>query len=164
MSTVPEVVTEEVRSPSILSLAVAPGSVKISPRVRLIVEEPVNVIIGGTSKLTTIILIMEEKLPSLSVTEYTMVYVPAVEVSNIPEIATEEVRSPSVASVAVTPGSMKTPPISISIIAVPVSVITGGKFEIVSGNSKRASDKVRLKQLLSINIKTKNQDLFILLI
>ena len=47
VSTEPEVVIEEVRSPSTLSVAVAPGSVKVSPTVRLMVEEPVNVITGA---------------------------------------------------------------------------------------------------------------------
>ena len=47
VSTEPEVVIEEVRSPSTLSVAVAPGSVKVSPTVRLIVEEPVKVITGA---------------------------------------------------------------------------------------------------------------------
>ena len=47
VSTVPEVVIDEVRSPSTSSVAVAPGSVKVSPTVRLMVEEPVSVITGG---------------------------------------------------------------------------------------------------------------------
>ena len=42
----PEVVIDEVMFPSTLSVAVAPGSVKVSPTVILIVEEPVNVITG----------------------------------------------------------------------------------------------------------------------
>ena len=46
VSTEPEVVIDEVRSPSTPSVAVAPGSVKVSPTVKLIVEEPVNVITG----------------------------------------------------------------------------------------------------------------------
>ena len=45
--TVPEVVIEEVIFPSTSSVAVAPGSVKVSPIVRLMVEEPVKVITGG---------------------------------------------------------------------------------------------------------------------
>ena len=45
--TVPEVVIEEVRSPSTSSVAVAPESVKVSPTVKLMVEEPVNVITGA---------------------------------------------------------------------------------------------------------------------
>ena len=44
--TVPEVVIDEVMFPSTLSVAVAPGSEKVSPTVRFIVEEPVNVITG----------------------------------------------------------------------------------------------------------------------
>ena len=46
MSTVPEVIIEDVRSPSILSVAVAPGSVKVFPMVSSIVDDPVNVIAG----------------------------------------------------------------------------------------------------------------------
>ena len=49
--TVPEVVIEEVKSPSTSSVAVAPGSVKVAPRGRLIVEEPVKVITGFVDEL-----------------------------------------------------------------------------------------------------------------
>ena len=45
--TEPEVVIDDVISPSTLSVAVAPGSVKVSPTVKLMVEEPVNDIIGA---------------------------------------------------------------------------------------------------------------------
>ena len=47
MSTIPLAVIESVTSPSTSSLAVTPGSVKVSPTVRLIVEEPNNEITGG---------------------------------------------------------------------------------------------------------------------
>ena len=47
MSTVPEDVIVEVKSPSILSEAVAPGSVNVSPTSKLIVEEPTSDITGG---------------------------------------------------------------------------------------------------------------------
>ena len=47
VSTVPEVVIEEVKSPSTSSVAVAPGSVNVSPTVRFIVEEPTKVIVGS---------------------------------------------------------------------------------------------------------------------
>ena len=61
-------VIEEVRSPSKSSVAVAPGSVKVSPTKRIIVEEPVRVIVGGKSKLTTTVLIIETELPAASET------------------------------------------------------------------------------------------------
>ena len=47
VSTAPEDVIEEVRSPSTSSVAVAPGSVKVSPTVRLMLEEPIMVIAGA---------------------------------------------------------------------------------------------------------------------
>ena len=47
MSTVPEVIIEDVISPSILSVAVAPGSVKVLSNLILIVDEPTNEIVGG---------------------------------------------------------------------------------------------------------------------
>ena len=47
VSTEPETDIELVKSPSTSSVAVAPGSVKVSPTVRLMVEEPVSVITGG---------------------------------------------------------------------------------------------------------------------
>ena len=46
MSTVPDTVTELVISPSKLSVAVALGSVHVSPIFKVIVEEPFNVITG----------------------------------------------------------------------------------------------------------------------
>ena len=59
---------EEVRSPSISSLAVAPGSIKVTPVERLTVEDPVSVITGDVESLTTTVLIIEAELPELSVT------------------------------------------------------------------------------------------------
>ena len=47
MLTVDVLVIEEVRSPSTLSVAVAPGSVKVSPTVSSIIVEPVKVITGA---------------------------------------------------------------------------------------------------------------------
>ena len=47
VSTEPEVDIDDVIFPSTLSEAVAPGSVKVSPTLILIVEEPVNVITGA---------------------------------------------------------------------------------------------------------------------
>ena len=47
VSTEPEIDIDEVMFPSTLSEAVAPGSVKVSPTLILIVEEPVNVITGA---------------------------------------------------------------------------------------------------------------------
>ena len=69
---VPEVVIDEVIFPSTLSDAVAPGSVNVSPTVRLMVEEPVNVIDGAVVSgdvFTTTSLDTEAKLPELSLTE-----------------------------------------------------------------------------------------------
>jgi hypothetical protein len=53
--------------------------VKVSPTVKLIVEEPVKVIVGGVvsgSGLIITVLVTETKLFPLSETEYTKVYVP----------------------------------------------------------------------------------------
>ena len=47
MSTVDVLVIEEVRSPSTLSVAVAPGSVKVSPTDSSITIEPIKVILGA---------------------------------------------------------------------------------------------------------------------
>jgi hypothetical protein len=47
VSTEPDIDIDDVIFPSTSSVAVAPGSVKVSPTVRLMVEEPVNVITGG---------------------------------------------------------------------------------------------------------------------
>ena len=47
MSTEPEIDIDDVIFPSTLSEAVAPGSVQVSPTIRLMVEEPVKVITGG---------------------------------------------------------------------------------------------------------------------
>ena len=58
---------------------------------------------------------------------YKIAYSPATEVSTVPELVIEEVRSPSTASVAVAPGSVKVSPTVSSITDEPVKVITGGK-------------------------------------
>ena len=47
MLTVPDVVIDEVRFPSILSEAVAPESVKLAPTIIVIDAAPVSVITGG---------------------------------------------------------------------------------------------------------------------
>ena len=47
MLTVDVLVIEEVRSPSTLSVAVAPWSVKVSPTVSSITVEPIKVITGA---------------------------------------------------------------------------------------------------------------------
>ena len=127
-------VMEEVRSPSTSSTAVAPGSVKVSPNRRIIVEEPVRVIVGGKSKLTTTVLVIEEELPAASETEYSIVYVPSVAVSTVPEDVIEEVKSPSTLSEAVAPGSVKVSPTSKLIVEEPTSEITGGKDVSVSSS------------------------------
>ena len=68
----PEVVIDDVIFPSTLSEAVAPGSVNVSPTVRFIVEDPVNVIDGAVVSggvFTTTSLDTEAELSELSVTE-----------------------------------------------------------------------------------------------
>ena len=114
VSTEPAAVIEEVIFPSTLSVAVAPGFVNVAPRLRLIVEEPVNVITGAVVSggvFITTILVTEAELPSLSETEYTIVYVPANEVSTEPAAVIEEVIFPSTSSVAVAPGSVNVAPV-----------------------------------------------------
>ena len=69
MSTVPDVVIDKVRSPSILSVAVAPGSKKESPGENLKVEEPVRVITGGVVSFTITVLTIEDELPVVSDTK-----------------------------------------------------------------------------------------------
>ena len=72
MSTVPELVIEEVRSPSTLSVAVAPGSVKVSPTDSSITIEPIKVITGAVVSggvFTTTSLSTKAELSELSITE-----------------------------------------------------------------------------------------------
>ena len=112
-STDPEITIEEVRLPSILSLAVAPGSVKLLPTVMVIDDAPFNDIVGGVVSgggFTRTVLEIEVVLFALSDTLYSIVYVPAVEVSTVPEIVIEEVISPSTSSDAVAPGSVNVYP------------------------------------------------------
>ena len=89
MSTEPEIDIDDVIFPSISSVAVAPGSVKVSPTVRLMVEEPVKVITGGVvsaAALTIIVLsTCVAAFPAASETLYDIIYVPAVDISNVPE-------------------------------------------------------------------------------
>jgi len=111
-SAVPEVVIEEVISPSILSVAVAPGSVKAVPNSIVIVASPINDITGAIVSSTVMVLVAEAELSEESKTVYTMVYVPSIEVSTVPEVVIEEVISPSSSSSAVAPGSVKVTPAS----------------------------------------------------
>ena len=110
VSTEPEIDIDDVIFPSTASVAVAPGSVKVSPTVRLMVEEPVKVITGAVvsaATLTiTVLVTTVAALPAASETLYDIVYVPAVDVSTEPEVVIEEVRSPSTSSVAVAPASV----------------------------------------------------------
>ena len=71
-STVAEIIIEEVKSPSSSSKAVAPGSTKISPNKRLIVEFPINEIRGAVVSVTRIVLVTEDELPEASATVYSI--------------------------------------------------------------------------------------------
>ena len=65
----PEVVIEEVKSPSTSSVAVAPGSVQFVPTATLIIDAPVNVIDGGvvsSGEFTITVLVVETILLALS--------------------------------------------------------------------------------------------------
>jgi hypothetical protein len=104
----------------------------VSPTKRLIVAEPGKVIVGGKSKLTITVLDTEAILPSASETEYTIVYVPSVAVLTVPEDVREEVKSPSILSEAVAPGSVNVLPNSIFIIDSQTREIPGGKEVSVS--------------------------------
>ena len=84
VSTDPDVVIEEVSVPSTASEALAPGSEKLSPTVRLIVCEPVSEIVGGVvsdellfvddeAALTITVLVIEAELPAASETLYVSV-------------------------------------------------------------------------------------------
>ena len=109
VSTVPEVVIEAVRSPSTSSVAVAPRSIQLSPKVICREEGPFNVITGGVAsgiELTITVLVTDTKLFPLSKTEYTSVYVPVLETSTVPEVVIEAVISPSSWSVAIHPSSV----------------------------------------------------------
>ena len=69
--TVPEVVIDDVIIPSTSSVAVAPGSIKVSPTVRLIDDSQVNIIIGGVLSggvLTAMVLVTDAVLFPVSVT------------------------------------------------------------------------------------------------
>ena len=69
--TVPEVVIDDVIIPSKSSVAVAPGSIKVSPTVRLIDDSQVNIIIGGVLSggvLTAMVLVTDAVLFPVSVT------------------------------------------------------------------------------------------------
>ena len=152
MSSVPEVIIEEVMSPSILSVAVAPGSAKVSPTVRLMVEEPVKVIVGGVvsgSGLTITVLIVETELPAASVTEYSMVYVPSVDVSTVPEEVIEEVMPPSILSSAIAPGSAKVSPTVRLMVEEPDKVIVGG---VVSGIGLSLEQDNRINKIKRVSL------------
>ena len=62
--------------------------------------------VGGKSELTITVLDTEVILPSVSETEYTIVYVPSVSVSTVPEDVIEDVKSPSILSESLAPGSV----------------------------------------------------------
>ena len=69
VSTEPVIEINDVRSPSTSSVAAAPGSVKVSPSVRLMVEEPVKLITGGvvsSEGFTITVLVVETILLALS--------------------------------------------------------------------------------------------------
>ena len=152
MSSVPEVIIEEVMSPSILSVAVAPGSAKVSPTVRLMVEEPVKVIVGGVvsgSGLTITVLVVETELPAASETEYLVVYVPSVDVSTVPEEVIKEVMSPSILSVAVAPGSAKVSPTVRLMVEGLDKVIVGG---VVSGIGLSLEHDNRIKKTNRVSL------------
>ena len=83
------------------------------------------VVSGGVFIIT--VLVTEAELPALSETEYTIVYVPAKEVSTVPEEVIEEVILLPIASVAVAPGSVKASPTSRLIVEDPIGEITGNK-------------------------------------
>ena len=90
--------------------------------------------VGGKSKLTITVLDTEAILPAASETEYSIVYVPSVAVLTVPEDVIEEVKSPSILSEAVAPGSVKVSPTSKLIVEEPTREITGGKEVSVSSS------------------------------
>jgi|TARA_B110000902_G_scaffold105661_1_gene124981 hypothetical protein len=86
------------------------------------------VITGAVVFAVTIIdIVSESELPLLSKTLYTILYVPAKEVSTVPEEVIEEVILLPIASVAVAPGSVKASPTSRLIVEDPIGEITGNK-------------------------------------
>ena len=101
--------------------------------------------------VTIIDIVSESELPLLSKTLYTKLYVPAKEVSTVPEEVIEEVILLPIASVAVAPGSVKTSPTSRLIVEDPIGEITG--------NKKNSSDNIPtgsgslLHEMKTINIK-----------
>tara|TARA_B110000977_G_scaffold774_1_gene1110 strand:- start:6 stop:380 length:375 start_codon:yes stop_codon:yes gene_type:complete len=110
------------------------------------------VITGAVVFAVTIIdIVSESELPLLSKTLYTKLYVPAKEVSTVPEEVIEEVILLPIASVAVAPGSVKTSPTSRLIVEDPIGEITG--------NKKNSSDNIPtgsgslLHEMKTINIK-----------
>ena len=101
--------------------------------------------------VTIIDIVSESELPLLSKTLYTKLYVPAKEVSTVPEEVIEEVILLPIASVAVAPGSVKASPTSRLIVEDPIGEITG--------NKKKSSDNIPtgsgslLHEMKTINIK-----------
>ena len=64
----------------------------------------------SSEEFTITVLVVEAILPAASETEYSIVYVPSVAVSTVPEDVIEEVMSPSILSSAVAPASVKVSP------------------------------------------------------
>ena len=69
-SNVPETTIEDVRSPSFVSDAVAPGSLKLPPTSTETFESPINWIVGFVESTTCTVLFKNVVFPSLSVTLY----------------------------------------------------------------------------------------------
>ena len=96
----------DVKSPSTLSLAVAPSFVKLEPITTFRVSPWIKVITGGVISIILTVLITSEALePSESVTLYVIWYIPINEVFTLPEITIFSVKSPSSKSTAVAPSS-----------------------------------------------------------
>ena len=84
-STVPETTMLFVMSPSKLSAAVAPGSLKEPPNSSDMLESPINDNIGAVvSSTVTVLVTSTAEFPELSVTLYLIVVTPIDEVSTVP--------------------------------------------------------------------------------
>ena len=115
-------------SPSVKSLAVAPGSVNVLPSIISIGLAPNNVNDGGRS-ITSTLRVIDEVAPYLSVAVYVRVYVPGgVLVLTEPLVLT--LRTPSSVSLAVAPGSINVSPWLIWKGLAPLRVIVGNLFSI----------------------------------
>ena len=69
-SNAPDTIIEDVMSPSFVSDAVAPGSLKLLPTSTEIVELPISRIVGFVESTTCTVLFKKVVFPSLSVTLY----------------------------------------------------------------------------------------------